>query len=146
MLLAVQTWNILSTIVLVATLDPGIHILFTFLNWILFVTFGTYVFYLGYYGIAKREGKKLLYYKIGQCIQIVLYLLLSIFPFGAINGWAKIPKYSDEGDDGNFGVATVVMESLTFTVLCGLGCWSLWLIHTEKVTFNQYADRTSNFS
>mmetsp|Transcript_21242 Transcript_21242/g.3445 ORF Transcript_21242/g.3445 Transcript_21242/m.3445 type:complete len:127 (+) Transcript_21242:1-381(+) len=64
-LLAVCTWNILSTIVLVATIDPGIHVLFTILNWVLFVSFGTYVFYLGYYGIAKRENKKIFYYKIG---------------------------------------------------------------------------------
>lgn len=136
------TANILWTIILSASLGPAIDILFTFLNFIVFGSLATYSFYLGYYGIAKRETRKLFCYKIFKGILVLFYIFMSISPFGAFHGWVRIPRY-DEEDEGiaDFGIFICVLESLIFTVLAALGVYCIYAVQTEK-----YMEKSQNFA
>lgn len=131
--LVVLSLNIITTIVVVCDFEPGLHVLYTLLNFFIGIVLCTLVFYLGYYGIAKREDGKLLKYKIGQVILCVLYLFFSLAPLGAINGWAKIAHYSDyDSGEAKFGIAMCVIESLIYTANCALGGYCAYLVHKEK--------------
>src|SRR5574343_1639467 len=80
LLLSVLSWNIISTIVLSATILAKINILYTFLNFILGMPLGTYVFYCGYFGVAKRESGNITRYKVIGIILLLLMILFSILP------------------------------------------------------------------
>lgn len=137
--LVVLSYNIVSTIVVVCDFDPGLHILYTLLNFSIGVPLCTFVFYLGYYGIAKREDGKLFKYKIGQGVLCVLYLFFSLAPLGAINGWAKIAHYKKyDSGTADYGIATSVIESLIYTANFILGAFCIYLVHKEKVRTIQY--------
>jgi hypothetical protein len=134
LLMIVLSLSVLSNIVLGATVLPGLIILFAFLNFILIGTFGTFLFFWGYFGIAKRESCKRLVYKIGQVILSLLYLVFSIIPAGAFNGWIKISWLSGMSDGAaGFGIFMCVVESLIYTANCGLGLYCVYLVHTERV-------------
>lgn len=134
LLMTVLSLSILSNIVLGATVLPGIIILFAFLNFILIGTFGTFLFFWGYFGIAKRESCKRIVYRIGQVILCLLYLVFSIIPAGAFNGWIKIGWLADEGSSAaDFGIFMCVIESLIYTANCCLGIYCVYQVHTEKV-------------
>jgi hypothetical protein len=61
-------------------------------------------------------------------------ILFSILPFGAINGWARIPILDDFGNGaGRFGVATCVIESLVYTVNYFLLGFTIYQVHTDAV-------------
>lgn len=134
LLFIVLSWNIISTIVLSATILAKINILYTFLNLILGMPLGTYVFYCGYFGVAKRESGNIKRYKVIGIILLLLMILFSILPFGAINGWARIPIVNDNGEDaGKFGVATCVIESLVYTVNYFLLGFTIYQVHNDAV-------------
>lgn len=134
--LIVLSYNIISTIALSATILPGINILYAFLNWILGMPLATYVFYCGYFGVARSESGNITKYKIGGIILILLCILFSILPFGSINGWARIPIMDSENSDpGRFGVATCVIESLIHTVNYFLIGFTIYQVHNDVVIF-----------
>ena len=137
LLFAVLSWNIISTIVLSATILAKINILYTFLNLILGMPLGTYVFYCGYFGVAKRESSNIKRYKILGIILLLLMVLFSILPFGAINGWARIPIVNDHNNGaGKFGVATCVIESLVYTANYFLLGFTIYQVHNDAVIDN----------
>jgi hypothetical protein len=134
LLFSVLSWNIISTIVLSATILPKINILYTFLNLILGMPLGTYVFYCGYFGVAKRESSNITRYKVIGIILLLLMILFSILPFGAINGWARIPIVGDNhSGPGKFGVATCVIESLVYTANYFLLGFTIYQVHNDAV-------------
>jgi secretory carrier-associated membrane protein len=134
LLTVVLSINILTTIILSATVLPGIDVLYTFLNFILGMALATYVFYCGYFGIARSESSNLFRYKIGAVVLILMYILFSIFPFGAINGWARIPILSDKNNSaGKFGVAACVIESTIYTVNYILSAFTLYQVYNDVV-------------
>jgi len=132
LLIVVLILNILSTIVLSATVLKGINVLYSFLNLFLFSVAGTFVFFWGYYGIAKRESGPILRYKIGAGILAILYLMFSIWNLGAFNGWVRISELSDydEGAAG-FGIFMSIAESTLYTVNALLSGYCLYLVHRE---------------
>ena len=134
LLFSVLSWNIISTIVLSATILAKINILYTFLNLILGMPLGTYVFYCGYFGVAKHESGNITRYKVIGIILLLLMILFSILPFGAINGWARIPIVNNYGNGaGKFGVATCVIESLVYTANYFLLGFTIYQVHNDKV-------------
>ena len=136
LLTIVLSVNILSTIILSSTVLPGIDILYTFLNFIIGLALGTYVFYCGYFGVAKSESGNITKFKIGGVVLVIIYILFSIFPFGAINGWARIPILSDKDNSaGKFGVAMCVIESTIYTVNYILLAFTIYQVHKEVVIF-----------
>ena len=133
--LVVLSLNIVTTIVVVCDFESGLHILYTLLNFCIGVPLCTLVFYLGYYGIAKREDGKLFKFKIGEAILCLLYLFFSVAPLGAINGWAKIAHYKEyDSGEASFGIAMSVIESLIYTANCILAGFCIFQVHKEKVT------------
>ncbi|CAG9313732.1 unnamed protein product [Blepharisma stoltei] len=141
LLTIVLSINIISTIVLSATVLPGIDILFTFLNFIIGMVLGTFTFFWGYYGIAKKDSSHLRKFKIGAVILVILYILASCLPFGAFNGWARIPVLNDKsGGAADFGVAMCIIESLIYTVNAGLLAYCIYLVQTDA-----YDDQSRNF-
>ena len=134
LLAIVLSLNIVSTIVLSATVLPGIDILYTFLNFIIGLAIGTYVFYCGYFGVAKSESGNITKFKIGGVILVLLYILFSILPFGAINGWARIPIMQGfDNGAGKFGIAMCIIESLIYTVNYFLLGFTIYQVHREVV-------------
>lgn len=134
LLTIVLSINIISTIVLSATILAKINILYTFLNLIIGLTLGTFVFYCGYFGVAKSESGNITKFKIGGILLILLYILFSILPFGAINGWARIPELGDyDNGPGKFGVAMCVIESLIYTANYFLLGFTIYQVHNDVV-------------
>lgn len=132
--LLVLSINIISTIVLSATVLKLINILYTFLNLILGTAFATFIFFQGYYGIAQKEERKVAWYKYGQAFLAVVYLVFAFIPFGALNGFAKIAWLTDIGNSAaEFGIAMCVIESLIYLANCALACYCVYLVHTDKV-------------
>ena len=67
---------------------------------------------------------------------ILLYILFSILPYGAINGWARIPILSDFNNSaGKFGEAMCVIESLIYTANYFLLGFTIYQVHKEVVIF-----------
>ena len=127
--------NIISTIVLAATVLRLINILYTFLNLILGTAFSTFIFFQGYYGIAQKEERKVTWYKFGQAFLAVVYLLFVFLPFGAINGFPKIGLLSHIGGSAaEFGIAMCVIESLIYLCNCILASYCVYLVQKSKVT------------
>lgn len=135
LLLVVLSLNILSTVVLSATILPLVNIMYTFFNFFLLSALGTLVFFWGYYGVAKRETMYLFWYRVVGLGLALAYFVFSVFSLGAFNGWAKI-SVIQESDEGvaSFGVVLCVIESLLYTVNCGVQLWCLYLVHTESVS------------
>lgn len=86
--------------------------------------------------MAKRESGNITKYKIGGIILVILLILFSILPFGAINGWARIPIVNGyDSGAGRFGVATCVIESIVYTVNYILLGFTIYQVHNDAVSF-----------
>jgi hypothetical protein len=63
-----------------------------------------------------------------------MYLLFSIIPSGAFNGWAKISSLQDmDSSAADFGILMCVVESLLYTINSGLGLYCAHLVHTRAL-------------
>ncbi|CAG9324754.1 unnamed protein product [Blepharisma stoltei] len=134
--------NVITTIVLSSTVLPGINILFTFLNLIIGMTLGTFTFFWGYYGVAKRDSSHLRKFKIGAVILVILYILASCLPYGAFDGWARIPILEDKsGRAAEYGIVMCVMESFVYTINAGLLSYCIYLVQTDA-----YEDDARSFT
>lgn len=92
----------------------------------------TYVLYCAFNCAGKRDGTKKLMYMVLQGILCLFYLLFVFLPAGPINGFPRIGDLKDDSSgEAQYGIFCVVMESITYMVLTGLGGWCLWLFKNE---------------
>ena len=101
----------------------------------LFIGFvvGTYMLYMGYYGIGRPDSFSILKFKVCGIIVAVIWLYFAIVGSGAANGLMDLSTAT------GYWVFAVLIESVLF--LCtGLLCsYSYYLIYKGKHQEGMYA-------
>jgi hypothetical protein len=133
LMMTVLSLSLLTNIVLGSTVLPSIIIIFAILNFIIIGVTGTFLFFWGYFGIAKRGHCRRLVYKVGEVILCILYFIFSIIPAGAFNGWVKIWYLVEIGTaSADFGIFMCCVESLIYMFNCGFGLYCVHQVNTLK--------------
>ena len=88
--------NLINNIAQAIGGEPGIRILYSVLNILLFPPVALYSFYKGYRGLTF-DTANLKMYKITQLVLMILYLVFSIIPSGAFNGWIRVSQLFSDG-------------------------------------------------
>eukprot|EP01029_Cantina_marsupialis_P028533 TRINITY_DN776353_c0_g1_i1.p1 TRINITY_DN776353_c0_g1~~TRINITY_DN776353_c0_g1_i1.p1 ORF type:complete len:219 (-),score=50.81 TRINITY_DN776353_c0_g1_i1:164-820(-) len=125
--------NLIDTIIVAATVDNLSHhwkVLYSIFNMIIGFTFGLYVMYNGYKGVAEPSPTARQKAKLGMCIALVLILTQILLGTGNVNGLGNFSsdRYDAAGSKGFWDLA-IIVESIAWTVTLVLGILSLLKLH-----------------
>eukprot|EP00829_Urostomides_striatus_P010182 TRINITY_DN2348_c0_g1_i1.p1 TRINITY_DN2348_c0_g1~~TRINITY_DN2348_c0_g1_i1.p1 ORF type:complete len:131 (+),score=5.85 TRINITY_DN2348_c0_g1_i1:218-610(+) len=118
LIVMVTVLNILSTIIQAASgFSPSIELLYSFLNFVIFVPISGYAFYKAYYGACKQDDSSIFWYRVIQSFLCISWLVFSIIKSGCFDGWLRISSLADIGNSAaHFCIFLTVMESLGYTI------------------------------
>ncbi|CEL95961.1 unnamed protein product [Vitrella brassicaformis CCMP3155] len=129
--------NFFNTIIIAAGGGSGVWVVYSILNLVLFPTAAGYTFYKGYKGLAATSPSAVRTFMWCQGILCVLYLLFSILPAGAFNGWARFSwfkHYNMSKGMKNYWVFVIIVESILYTANFIIAGVNLLKVHN----FNPY--------
>eukprot|EP00400_MALV-I_sp_L67-5_P000372 gene372-57_t len=122
---AVCTLNIVDTFIIIAAYpikNGGLHVLYTFLNFILLNSLAFWIFYKGYSSVACQDTPGVAIYKWLQIFYAVLAFIFMWIPNGAFALWSNMNGFGtlmdSSRDTSGFFVFAVVFESFLWAAVC----------------------------
>ena len=107
--------NFINSIAQTASGHNGLRILYSVLNFFIFVPIALYGFYKGYRGITYTR-RELRFYWVVAFIEVVAFMVFSIISGGNYNGWTRVAFLFGEGDV--FQGILAIIESLIYLGNC----------------------------
>jgi len=133
--------NVFHSLIIVATLKaPARWLLQSLLHLLLLPMIALAVFYSGYRGIVEPDTALVSRFKAGQPTLAFVYFLLSIVPWGCINGLAQLADMHNYTDGSFLWVIIIIGESCLWLVNAILAGTNAVRVHH----FNVYGLGTSS--
>jgi len=130
LMFVILIFNFISSIIVAIIIKYALFVFTSLLNVIIITPITFAGFYYGYRGFVTKTPKDVYIYLGVQALAILVYIIFDLVGSANLEGWTNFNRATGNG----WWIISTIIESIAWLVCIVLGCYSWFLVYTNRDT------------